>query len=61
MNSPERVQVTVRISRELDEALACQARKLGVTKNAYIAMVLSRVPEVRDSMKGSNRDHEHTA
>ena len=65
MSSPERVQVTVRISKSLDEALAMQAKKLGVTKNAYIAMVLSRVPEIQESMKSMKGkgtiEHEHTA
>ncbi|WP_368662638.1 toxin-antitoxin system HicB family antitoxin [Alicyclobacillus sendaiensis] len=63
VNSPERVQVTVRISKSLDEALAMQAKKLGITKNAYIAMVLSRVPEIQESMKSMKGtiEHEHTA
>ncbi|MBX5436749.1 MAG: toxin-antitoxin system HicB family antitoxin [Alicyclobacillaceae bacterium] len=60
MNSPKRVQLTLRVTKTLDEQLTAQAQKLGVSKNAYISMLLSRVPEVEQSMKEA-KPHEHTA
>jgi predicted DNA-binding protein len=42
VNSPNRHQITLRVSKELDRKLTKLSRDLGVSKNAYILMVLSK-------------------
>lgn len=44
MNSPQREkrhQVTLRIPKEVDKAITEAAEKMGISKNAYIIMVLN--------------------
>lgn len=41
MNSSKRNQTTLRIPKELDEKLTNKAKELGVSKNAYILMLIT--------------------
>lgn len=45
MNSSMRNQTTLRIPKELDENLTNTAKQLGISKNAYILMILTNVIE----------------
>lgn len=39
---PNRTQLTLRLNHELDKRIERLSREMGVSKNAYILMVLSR-------------------
>jgi len=46
VNSPKqekRHQVTLRIPKEVDRAITEAAKKMGISKNAYIIMILTKI------------------
>lgn len=43
----KRIQTTLRIPREIDEAIAKIAKEMGISKNAYIVMVLNQFISVQ--------------
>jgi predicted HicB family RNase H-like nuclease len=48
VNSPKqdnRQQITLRIPKDLDKAITDKAKKLGISKNAYIIMILKQFVE----------------
>lgn len=45
MNSPKRRPTTYRFTPELDKRIAQEAEKLGISKNAFVQMTLSRLLE----------------
>lgn len=55
MNSPVRVQVTLRLPKELDKKISKQAEKLGISKNAYILISLMKVFNETESRVGQNK------
>lgn len=45
MIAPERSQLTVRITKELNRKIAKAAKKLGISKNAFVQLILSQALE----------------
>lgn len=40
--SPDKRPITLRLSRELDERLADEAKKIGISKNAYLLTLIDK-------------------
>ncbi|BCJ86503.1 toxin-antitoxin system HicB family antitoxin [Effusibacillus dendaii] len=54
MNSPKRSQITLRLNKDLDERIALLSNKIGVSKNAYILMVLARELDVKNEQTSTS-------
>lgn len=42
MNSPTRTQTTLRMNEELDKMLEQKSKQLGISKNAYILLLIQQ-------------------
>lgn len=51
MNSPQRRPTTFRLTPELDKIITEEAKRLGVSKNAFVQMTLSKALEDREEKR----------